>query len=258
MTKNVVLDTMFLLYDALNHKKAGRKLKCEFRDYYETVKYVLDTGVPWRKLGKRELHYTTYHKFFQKLISLNVFELTFKALACHCHNQNISEFKNLFIDSSMIKNINGKDLLGRNHYDRNRKGNKITVLVNSKGIPISIHLAKANIHDAKLIEDSIDVAAVKIVGSKLIGDKGYINHVVKRKIKRTKKISLIHPYRRNQVQRNTTFEKNLLKKRYIVEHFFSWIKKYRRIQQRYDSLYSTYLNFVYFGAICVISKKMFE
>ncbi|ARF10072.1 hypothetical protein Indivirus_11_16 [Indivirus ILV1] len=77
----------------------------------------------------------------------------------------------------MIKNINGKDNTGRNHYDRNRKGNKITVLVNCIGIPISIVLSPANIHDAKLTETIINNSVIKVLKTKIISDKGYITPI---------------------------------------------------------------------------------
>ena len=251
----IVRDTMFMLYNVLNVKKAGRHLKMKFDIYINKIFYVLKYGIPWRALNTGKLHYTTYHKFFQKLISLNIFELTFNSLSHYYYKRNVREFKNLFIDSTMIKNINGKDFIGKNHYDRNRNGNKITVLVNNKGIPVSIHLSTANVHDSKLTVDTISNACVKIVRSRVIADKGYINPLVKRRVRRTNNISLIYPYRSNQRAVNSTFEKNLLKKRHIVENFFSWLKKYRRIQQRYDSLSKTYLNFVYLGAIDILSKK---
>lgn len=157
----------------------------------------------------------------------------------------------------MIKNINGKDNTGKNHYDRNRKGNKITVLVNGSGIPISIHMSPANVHDAKLIGTAINKSVIKIVKAKIISDKGYINQRMKNKLQRTANIKLIYPYRKNQKIKNTSFEKNLLKKRHIVENFFSWLKKYRRIQQRYDNKSVNYLNFVYLAAVDIIAKKLF-
>jgi transposase len=157
----------------------------------------------------------------------------------------------------MIKNINGRENLGRNHYDRNRKGNKITVLVNEFGMPVSLTVAAANTHDSKLIMSSINSSTVKIVRSRIIADKGYINARIKRKLRRSANISLIYPYRRNQNRNNTTFEKNLLKKRHIVENFFSWLKKYRRIQQRYDCTSIIYLNFVYFGTANLMINKLF-
>ena len=164
--------------------------------------------------------------------------------------------KDLFIDSTMIKNINGKDHLGKNHYDRNRKGNKLTVIVNKDGIPISIHLTTANIHDSQLIEDALNNCYIKIIKSRLIADKGYINKKLKNKLKR-KTINLIYPYRNNQTEQNTTFEKNKLNGRYIVENYFCWLKKYRRIQQRYDSKIINYLNFIYLASSNLICNKLF-
>ena len=112
-----------------------------------------------------------------------------------------------------------------------------------------------NIHDSKLIEDTINLSSIKIISSRIIADKGYINHKMKKKLKR-KKISLIYPYRKNQKEQNTTFEKNLLKGRYIVENYFSWLKQYRRIQQRYDSTSINYFNFVYLASINIIINKL--
>lgn len=248
---------IFMLYNALNNKKTGRKLKRTFKHYIDNIFYVLKYGIPWRAIKNTKIHFTTYHKFFKKLVSLDIFNILFKIISKKYYNNNKDKCKNLFIDSSMIKNINGRENLGRNHYDRNRKGNKITVLVNEFGMPVSLTVAAANTHDSKLIMSSINSSTVKIVRSRIIADKGYINARIKRKLRRSANISLIYPYRRNQNRNNTTFEKNLLKKRHIVENFFSWLKKYRRIQQRYDCTSIIYLNFVYFGTANLMINKLF-
>lgn len=254
---NISYQIMRLLYAVLNKHKLGRDLKYNFDFYLDKIMYVLKFGIPWRAIQCDKLHYTTYHKFFQKLVKLNIFELTYEILVETYCGQNPDKIKTLFIDSSMIKNINGKDNVGRNHYDRNRKGNKITVLVNCYGIPVSIFLSPSNIHDSKLIDTSIDKSVIRIVKTKIISDKGYINKKIKNKLNRNRNIRLIYPYRKNQEIKNTSFEKNLLRKRHIVENFFSWLKKYRRIQQRYDSKSINYFNFVYLGVINIIAKKIF-
>ena len=169
-----------LLYLKINNKSVGRKLKCDLDHYIESIYTVLKYALPWRSINTK-LHYTSYHKFFEKLVSKNVFKTTYSIIT-NKYYKNINKRNDLFLDSSMIKNINGKDLLEKNHFDRNRKGNKMTVLVDSKGIPISIHLAKANIHDSQLIEDILDSSTIKIIQSRIISDKGYINPKIKRKL----------------------------------------------------------------------------
>lgn len=251
--KAIILKTMKLLYDTLCKKKSGRKLKADFSYYINKIFFVLKYGTPWRALDSK-VHYTTIHKFYLKLVSIGLFELTYRVIVS-MGIKSVST-KNLFIDSTLIKNINGSEFTGKNHFDRNRKGNKISVIVNEKGVPISIHLSTANRHDSSLIENVLDNSAIQIIRSRLIGDKGYINGKVKRKLRRNDNISIVTPYRNNQNNINTTFEKNLLRKRHIVENYFSWLKQFRRIQQRYDKLKDTYLNFVYFGTIIITVNKL--
>jgi len=173
---------------------------------------VLKLGTPWRAL-KNNAHYTTIYKFYKKLVNQNIFKTAFNILIkiYYKTDEKINRIKNLFIDSTMIKNINGCELLGQNHYDRNRLGNKITVLVDKKGIPVSIFISKANIYDSKITEQVINNASIKIIHKRIIGDKGYISKKTKNKL-RNKRISLIYPYRKNQQLKNSTFQKNLLKK----------------------------------------------
>ena len=73
----------------------------------------------------------------------------------------------------MIKNKQGKDCIGSNHYvktqiylglsliwnnfiipyhDRYRSATKVNVIVTSTGIPLSINVVKANIHDSTLTD----------------------------------------------------------------------------------------------------------
>ena len=68
---------------------------------------------------------------------------------------------------------------GPNHYDRNKNG-----------IPIGLSLAPSNIHDVNLVENTvqntIDNIAIKIVGSRIGADKGYISFSLKEKLKKIK------------------------------------------------------------------------
>lgn len=102
------------------------------------------------------------------------------------------DMKNLYIDSSMIKNIHGCKNHGVNHYDRGRNGNKVTVVVTGKGVPISMNITSSNKHDITEVEPVIDAINVKIVGSRVIGDKGYVSKKLKRKI--FTRHSYMHPW----------------------------------------------------------------
>ena len=65
------------------------------------------------------------------------------------------------------------NFLGSNHYDRNRNGNKVSIVVTKNGIPLGMSLSTSNIHDINRV-DTLDDVKIKIVDSRLGGDKGYI------------------------------------------------------------------------------------
>jgi hypothetical protein len=47
-------------------------------------------------------------------------------------------------------------------------------------------LSTSNIHDINLVEDTLDDIKIKIVSSRLVGDKGYISKKFKEKFKNLK------------------------------------------------------------------------
>lgn len=255
-TRSVIKIAIDLLVPKSNR---GRKLKCPMDHYLDVIYYVLRTGIRWSDImSKYNLHWTTYHKKFTLLSKCRVFELSHKILLKLLENDNYfknNSLKDLFIDSSMIKNIQGTEFLGKNHYDRRRNGNKITVIVTCTGIPLAIKLDKASTHDVTVVEEILNQIDLKIIGSRLIGDKGYVDSKLKKKLKQ-KRIQLIYPYRKNQKKKNTETENILLEKRHIVENVFSWIKKYRRIQLRYDKKKDTFLQFCYFCITDITCKKL--
>jgi transposase len=56
----------------------------------------------------------------------------------------------------MIKNIKCTEFFDTNHYDRNRKGNKVSIIVTKNGIPLGMCLSTSNIHDINLVEYTLD------------------------------------------------------------------------------------------------------
>ena len=63
--------------------------------------------------------------------------------------------------------------------------------------------------------------------------KGYNSRGLKEQLRRNNRVKLVYPYKRNQTATNTDEEKRFLKKRYIVEHSFTWLKnRYRRLSLR--------------------------
>ena len=145
----------------------------------------------------------------------------------------------------MTKNINGSEYIGSNHYDRNKNGNKISIIVTKTGIPLGLKLAPSNIHDVNLI-----------IGSRIGADKGYISNNLKQKLKKDKNIDLITCNKLNAKNNINTPEENIfLKGRYIVENTNTWIKYYRKVCNRFEKNALNYEQLIFFSINNIILNK---
>ena len=239
-------------------RNRGSKNKASLDHYIDVIGYVLKTGIQWNRLEK-PLHYTTYHKKFTKWNQNNVFQNTFYLLVRLLKFNGYvdeSDLKNLFIDSTMIKNISGKNNYGINHYDRGKNGNKVTLIVNSKGIPLGMSFGKSNEHDINFVIRSIKDIKIKIIGSRMIADKGYVSKNLKKDLKEKYNMELIVPLKKNQKGNLSQTSKDLLNTRSISENAFAWIKLNRRIRVRYESNIGNYQQFCYLALIELINGKI--
>ena len=236
----------------------GRPEKEEINHYIDVIFKVIKTGIPWRALNEK-LHFSTYHKKFVKWNNLNIFENIHKIIIQLLGNRNLlfnGNNKDLYIDSTMTKNINGSEYIGSNHYDRNKNGNKISIIVTKTGIPIGLKLAPSNIHDVNLVEDTIDNITIKIIGSRIGADKGYISNNLKQKLKKDKNIDLITCNKLNSKNNINTPEENIfLKGRYIVENTNTWIKDYRKVCNRFEKNALNYEQLIFFSVNNIILNK---
>ena len=110
--------------EVFNNKHRGRPRRYNI----DSIFYLVRSGCQWHSLPTcicNGAHYTTVFKFMQQCIKHNIFErVYFKFLRIYLKG-NPSKY--YAIDSTMVKNIYGKDCLGRNPVDRGRKGTKMSV-----------------------------------------------------------------------------------------------------------------------------------
>lgn len=235
----------------------GRPNKEELNHYIDVIFKSVKLATPWRELNEK-LHFSTYHKKFVKWNKFNVFENIHKIIIKLLNTRNIlfNNSTDLYIDSTMCKNINGYEYTGPNHYDRNKNGNKISLIVTKQGIPIGLKLAPSNEHDVCLVEDTIDNISIKIVGSRIGGDKGYISKKLKKKLKEETNIDLITCDKINSKNDINTPEENIfLEKRSIIENCNAWLKNYRRVRNRYEKNALNYEQLIFLSINNIILNK---
>ena len=91
----------------------------------------------------------------------------------------------LSIDSTFITNKNGVEKIGRNVFYKNKRGRKITAIVDEKGIPTKINLTKGNKHDSRIAPKIISKLSINKSKEEkfILADKGYDSNKIRELIK---------------------------------------------------------------------------
>lgn len=268
---NTLFYTIFLNYVndidkiEIEKKKTKRGAKKKYTDnlfFLEVFLYIIETGISYRKLQFKCSYSTIIRKFkfwAKNNVFHNVYILLIQFYIKHQYI-NYKNIHNLLIDCTNIKNINGCDFIGPNHYDRFFNGTKLSIITTNNNIPISVVYSGSNTHDISLLLKTIDNSLIKIENSKIAGDKGYHSDSLKKELKKERNINLIFiPKNKRRTKEEiinktpkkktenhfTKLEKTLIDKRYKIENFFSTLKLNQKIRLRNEKKIKNYMNYLY-------------
>lgn len=211
----------------------GRPRLLGFDDAYEDILQVVRTGMQWRHLRPKRVSYITVFKTMHMWIDAGLFRNAYERLLRLYRRQRRPRY--CCVDSSFVKNIYGVDCVGRNPTDRGRLATKLSAAVDDLGVPYSLLCTPANQSDMRLLEPTLaGVITAMPAGTPLYTDKGYDSAANRR-------ICLAHGYHDRIFRRRTTNSRRTHAKRGVVERFFSWLDKYRRLILRYERYVTTYM-----------------
>ena len=150
----------------------GRPRKVTFDVAFDCIQTIMKTGMPWRYLKPTDVSHITIFKTLHKWTEKGVFKIAYKRLLRLYTRRRRPKF--YAIDSTFVKNMYGRDVLGRNPTDRGRKATKMTVAVDDLGVPHAFFFSGANVSDFRLLEPTLDAAIVPLQTKiPLFADKGY-------------------------------------------------------------------------------------
>jgi putative transposase len=219
-----------VIKNILNGKE--RKRKYDLREIMNAIFYINKTGCHWRLLPHDFAPWQTVYFYFRKWKFEGVIEEIVEALRGLCRKKAGKK------ESPSMGIIDSRSVKTSHHVDSDRgidgnkkiKGRKEHIIVDTLGLPMSIKIQPANIHDSKGAYDVIKDLSCKFPRlSKILADGGYrgsladwtydkfgwILEVVLRPDECPSKFSVIP-------------------KRWIVERTFSWLENYRRIALDYE------------------------
>ena len=145
------------------------------------------------------------------------------------------------------------DLIGPNPTDRGKARTKRSLLVDVEAGPLSIVVAGANVHDAKLLEAILDAIVVERPQpteeepQHLCLDKGYDNPS-------GRGAAAGHGYREHirrigEEKLDASGDKRYPARRWVVERTLAWLSKCRAVLVRYDKKAANYLG-VFTARMC--------
>ncbi len=142
-----------------NKSKVGHPIKYETEVYLNLIFRRMRTGIQWnefKKLKKIGPEYSGICKKQRQWVKCGVFKEFWKRCIIFYSKHKGIQWNSLLVDASYVKNIRGRNLLGRNPTDRGRNSSKISALTDKRGVPLSIIIEKGNVHDSKLLAATLD------------------------------------------------------------------------------------------------------
>jgi hypothetical protein len=225
----------------------GRKNKISYKTFINIFIDKLETNLTWNRLGDiYKISKSHIHNTYCKWVNYGIFKNAFTNFLNKYHL--FIDNGEAYIDSTTIFNKYGYiNSVGMNTYEsKKHKSNKLSILASKNGIPLGIHIDGGNIHDLKLL---INTLPKKTYFNSLYADKGYISKKLKKKLLITKKIKLIHPYKINQKAINTLEEIDGLKRRMRIEHINNKIKQNKSLNTRYIKDLLHFESLIYIGCL---------
>lgn len=145
---------------------------------------------------------------------------------------------------------------GRNPTDRGKQGVKRSLLTDANGLPLSCVISAANVHDIKLVEETLDALQTGKPGARLhlCLDNGYQGEWLKAELKKRRYI----PHVQGRKSESEAFKQDATKRarRWVVERTHSWLNRYRRLLVRWEKKPENYLGMLHFACGLIVWNKL--
>ena len=160
-----------------------------------------------------------------------------------------------FIDATFSKAEGGGEGIG---CTKAGKGVKIMVLIDAKGLPVSVDTAPANRAESHCIQQLFPFMLTETSPVRIIGDKAYDSDPLDESMTE-KGIEMIAPHRSNRKPENKTPDGRPLrrsKRRWKVERTIAWLQHYRRLCIRWEKSTKLFQAFLHFSCTLLLLRQV--
>ncbi len=224
------------------------------RDILDAIFYVLRSGCSWRMLPGDLPPWSTVYYHFRKLRLSGAWHLIFVALRA-AERKRVGKEPDAsaaIMDSQSVKTT--EEGAGSNGYDahKNVKGRKRHLLVDTLGLPLSVHVTPASVQDragARLLLVGLKPLVPRL--RKIWADGAYGGEKLAKWCKQQGGWEL------EVVERDREVEGfRVLAKRWIVERTFGWLRRDRRLARDYERKVQTSETLIEVAMIRLILRRL--
>jgi transposase len=240
--------------DAPVSPKGGRPAM-DKRQALRGIFWVLDNGAKWKDLPRGFGSKSAVHRWFTLWVRAGVFETIMRDAGELVEERDGFRLYECFIDATFSKARGGGDGVG---VTKAGKGVKVMVLVDARGLPISVTTGSAAPHESKLVQGMFEFMLTLDTPERIIGDKAYDSDALDEDLD-DECIELIAPHRKNRKPENATQDGRPLrryKRRWTVERTISWFQNFRRLCIRYEKSTMLFQGFLHLGCSMILLKQV--
>jgi putative transposase len=169
------------LIHELDPPKGTGRPRADARRILDAIIFRFRTGCQWNHIPRVYGDDATIHRTFQQWRRLGLFARMWALLVEECEDLGQVQWEWQSTDAALGKARLGGDHIGPNPTDRGKKGSKRSLLTEGGGGPLSAVVAAANVHDTKLLDQTLEAIVVarpeptEEQPQHLCLDKGYDN-----------------------------------------------------------------------------------
>lgn len=234
--------------------KGGRP-PADKRKVVQGIFWMLDNGAKWKDLPRRFGSKSTVHRWFSRWVSAGVFEAIMRDAGRGIEQREGYRLYECYVDGTFAKARGGGDGIGKT---KAGKGVKIMVLVDARGLPVSVDTMSARPHESTLVQRLFDFMLTDEMPARVIGDKAYDSDALDDALA-ARGTEMIAPHRGNRKPENVTQDGRPLRRyqrRWKVERTISWIQNFRRLCIRWEKSTKLFQGFLHFGCTMLLLKEV--
>ncbi|WP_443074395.1 IS5 family transposase [Streptomyces sp. NBC_01462] len=263
MVQQLVSDKLWELFQRVvpevpRRPQGGGRRRADDRGVLAAILFVASSGCTWRQLPPVfGASWQTVHRRFTHWSQGRVWAKLHRVVLDELGSEGIIDWSRCAIDSVSLRAVKGGPLTGPNPTDRGKKGSKIHLLTDRRGLPISVGISGANTHDSQGLEPL--VRGIPPIRSrrgprrrrpaKLHGDKAYDYPHLRRWLRQR---SITPRIARKGIESS----ERLGRHRWVVERTVAWLNAFRRLHRRYERLANHFLGFVGIAAALICYRRI--